>query len=139
MLLIAGYLIGMWALFFAPVREQRNFREIGAQLTKLYQPGDVLIVHSIPQGVLATARYIEAPLPIASWVGQLRQRKTPDDIQRLIAGKTRVIFLRIHDLDEPAPEEKWLRAHAKLLQQQSGRGYDLLFFQPESMATGISH
>ncbi len=126
--LLTGYSSGIWALFYAPVREQRNFRELGAQLTSWFQPGDVLIVHSIPQGVLATARYVNAPLPIAAWTGQLSRRKVPDDIERFAAGKKRIALLKIHDLDEDAPEEIWLRQHRKLLGHQKGKGFELLVF-----------
>jgi hypothetical protein len=53
-------------------------------------------------------------IPTASWVGQLRQRRVPQDVERFIAGRDRVILVKIHEVGEPAPEEGWLRERSRL-------------------------
>ena len=57
------------------------------------------------------AYYATGTTPIASWIGQLGMRKVPESIRTVTAGRTRIIFVDVHDAGEPAPEEKWLRAN----------------------------
>ena len=73
-----------------------------------------MIVHSVPSGVLGIARYMPIEIPTASWVGQLRQRRVPQDVERFIAGRDRVILVKIHEVGEPAPEEGWLLERSRL-------------------------
>jgi hypothetical protein len=74
----------------------------------------LIIVHSIPSGVLGVARYIRTNTPIASWVVQLGQRRVPGDMERLLSGLRRVAVVKVHDMGEPSPAEAWLREHATL-------------------------
>jgi 4-amino-4-deoxy-L-arabinose transferase-like glycosyltransferase len=93
------------------------------------RPGDLVLVLSIPSGVLGVARYLEADLPMAAWVGQLGRRRVPDDIEALVAGRPRVAFVRVHDVGEPAPEEDWLRAHASLLGERRIGSASVAYFR----------
>jgi hypothetical protein len=79
--------------------------------------------------VLGVARYLEADLPMAAWVGQLGRRRVPDDIEALVAGRPRVAFVRVHDVGEPAPEEDWLRAHASLLGERRIGSASVAYFR----------
>ena len=54
---------------------------------------------------------------LASWVGQLGMRQVPQSIYALVAGRTRILFVKVHDVREPAPEEDWLRANAEVLSE----------------------
>ena len=49
---------------------------------------DLILVHSIPSGVLSIARYASGPAAIASWVGQLKKRHVPESIEQLAHGRT---------------------------------------------------
>jgi hypothetical protein len=73
-----------------------------------------MIVHSVPSGVLGIARYMPIEIPTASWVGQLRQRRVPQDVERFISGRDRVILVKINEVGEPAPEEGWLLERSRL-------------------------
>jgi uncharacterized membrane protein len=99
------------------------------------RPGDLVIVHSIPSGVLGVARYMTAEVPIASWVGQLQQRQVPRDLQTLLPGYRRIIFVRVHAVAEPSPEENWLRENATLLSRRRIQSTDLLYFAPKDGTT----
>jgi len=90
----------------------------------------VVLVHSIPSGVLGLARYLEGDTPIISWVGQLRERHVPDDVQALTAGYRRVIVLKVHEVAEPAPEEAWLREHALLTHEVAIGEAGISYFVP---------
>jgi hypothetical protein len=95
-------------------------------------PPDLILVHSIPSGVLGVARYLAAEIPMAGWVGQLGRREVPSDIEALVRGRPRVAFVRIHDVGEPAPEEAWLRTHATVLLEQQREGATVIYFEVES-------
>ena len=92
-------------------------REIARAATVNGSPSDLVLVHSIPSGVLGIARYATGPAPIASWVEQLKNRRTPESLQQLAAGRTRILFVKVHDAGAPAPEEDWLRANAQVLHE----------------------
>jgi len=82
------------------------------------RPSDVILVRSVPSGVLAVARYSDGKAAMASWVAQLGTRRVPESLEQLAAGRTRILFVKIHDLGQPAPEEDWLRANATVLQEE---------------------
>jgi hypothetical protein len=88
--------------------ESSPFRQLAQQVDRQAQPGDLVIIHSIPSGVLGVARYMTSGTPIYSWVPWLNQRQVPGDIARIIAGYRRIILIKVHWLDSPAPEEQWL-------------------------------
>lgn len=75
---------------------------------------DIVIVHSIPSGVLGVARYYQGNAPIIPWVGQLGTRSVPESIESMVDGRKRIYLIRIHDVGQPAPELDWLRENANL-------------------------
>src|SRR5437867_3571827 len=89
------------------------FIQVGADLARV-NPQDLIIVHSIPSGVLGVARYLEADTPIASWVVQLKLRKMPDDIQNFSSSYHRLALVKVHTLNTPSPAEVWLLKHKTL-------------------------
>jgi len=60
---------GLRLVYTDIARERSPFREMAHDLSELNSESDVILVHSIPSGVLAVARYMEKPTLIASWVG----------------------------------------------------------------------
>lgn len=86
-------------------------RELGARATT----DDVVLVHSIPSGVLGLARYMGAPVPMASWVGQLGTRRVPESVLALTADRRATFLVLVHSVGEPAPEEGYLREHAEVV------------------------
>jgi hypothetical protein len=87
-------------------------REIASAASVDASPSDLILVHSIPSGVLSIARYAKGSSVMASWVGQLGTRRVPESLRALAAGHTRIIFVKVHAVGEPAPEERWLRVKA---------------------------
>jgi hypothetical protein len=69
---------------------------------------------------------------VASWVGQLGRRHVPADAEALTEGRAKVIVVRIHEVGEPAPEDSWLRVHAKLIDESRRQAARLSVFQPWS-------
>lgn len=98
-------------------------------------PSDVILVHSIPSGVLGIARYANGPAAIASWVGQLGTRRVPSSLQQLIEGRKRILFVKVQTVREPAPEEDWLRVHATVAKEEQFHSGTLIDFRPLNAPT----
>jgi hypothetical protein len=136
-LIVLAWSPGIRAVFHNP-RQWEPYALIGTELSHWSRPGDLVIVHSIPSGVLGVTRYITTPVPVAAWVGQLGRRRVPRDIEALLAGQRRVALVKVHPVGEPAPEEAWLRSHATLVKQERIETADLLYFVPVDELTFLS-
>jgi hypothetical protein len=111
--LVAAWSPGLRALFFEPPRPAHRLPELAGRLAGWRAPGDLVIVHSIPSGVIGVARYLEPETPVLSWVQQLGVRD-PRALEGWLAGRCRVAFAKVHGLGEPAPDLDWLLAHSSL-------------------------
>jgi hypothetical protein len=96
---------------------------------------DLILVHSIPTGVLSIARYASGPATMASWVGQLKNRHVPESLEQLARGRTRIVFVRVHDVGEPAPEEDWLRTNSALFDERRFELGTIVDFRPKGVET----
>jgi len=112
-----------------PVREIARFASANDSRS------DLILVHSIPSGVLGIARYADGPAPLASWVGQLGNRRSPESLQQLAAGRTRIWFLKLHEVGEAAPEEAWLRANAVVVEEKQFEMAKAIDFRPRNAET----
>ena len=116
-------------------RNSQPLCEIAPILQATATSSDLVLVHSIPSGVLGIARYTSAPLEIVSWVQQLGTRRTPESLQAIIAGRQRILFVKLHLLGEQLPEEDWLRANAKVTKQRRIEEIRLIEFEPNEGQT----
>ena len=121
------WLPGSWTVVTHSMRSWEPFRQVASVLDAQVLGSDIVVVHSIPSGVLGIARYLKKPVTLFSWVGQLKARRVPEDIESLPAWG-RLILIKIHTVGEPAPEEAWLRAHARLSEHLTMAGAEVLFF-----------
>lgn len=143
--LVLAWLPGTWATAVARVpRPRQPYRELDAGLDAWARPGDMVLVRSIPSGVVGVARYLEGDVPLASWVGQLGTREVPADLERLLRGRRRVAVATIHDLGAPDPVEPWLRTHARLVARDTfpASRAEVLYFEPannDTVFSGPSH
>jgi uncharacterized membrane protein len=136
-LILLAWLPGIRAVFQDP-RSWEPYVQVARELSDDAHPGDLIIVHSIPSGVLGVTRYMSAEVPVAAWVGQLRRRQIPQDVEALLPGHHRVVLVRVHHLGQPAPEEDWLREHTKLLQQRKLKTAEVLYFVPTDGSTFVA-
>lgn len=127
-LLIACWLPGIRAVLGNISRSYEPYHEVAERVDAWLSPSDLVIVHSIPSGVLGIARYLESDVPVAAWVGQLGRRQVPEDMGPLLRGHPRVALIKIHEVGEPAPEEDWLRVHAKPIGQLELQSARVLYF-----------
>jgi 4-amino-4-deoxy-L-arabinose transferase-like glycosyltransferase len=116
-------------------RNWQPIREVSHSVSANSSSSDLILIHSIPSGVLGIARYADGPAELASWVGQLRTRRVPESIHKLAAGRTRVLFVRVHAVGEPAPEEDWLRANAVVSHETRLDSARIIDFRPLHVET----
>lgn len=111
-------------------RSWSPFREVAHAVSRNASPSDLILVHSIPSGVLGIARYANGPAGIASWVEQLGQRRVPESLQTLAAGRARILLVKIHEVGAPAPEEDWLRENAAVFREARQESARIVEFRP---------
>jgi hypothetical protein len=128
-LILLAWLPGVVAVLTDASSYRRAYRDAAESAERWAGTDDLVVVHSIPSGVLGVARYLRPETAVAAWVGQLGRRRVPEDIRALAAGRRRVVFVRIHDVGAPAPEEDWLRRHARLIGEGTAEGSTVLAFE----------
>lgn len=129
LLIVSAWTMNLLSIYrdrspWSPIRRISRAASVGGS------PSDLILVHSIPSGVLGVARYETGPAAIASWVGQLGNRRTPESLLRLAAGRKRILFIKVHQVGEPAPEEEWLRSHATVFHEPNFPSGTLVDFRP---------
>lgn len=96
------------------------------------EPDDVVLIQSVPSGILGVSRYLEAPTLVAGWVEQLGVRSAPEDLQRLLRGRRRVVLVEIHRVGAARTPALWLDRHAKLEREWSIHGAKVRAYRPAS-------
>ncbi len=129
-LIVLAWAPNVLSIYGSQSRNWQPIREVSHSVSAHSSSSDLILIHSIPSGVLGIARYADGPAELASWVGQLRTRRVPESIHKLAAGRTRVLFVRVHEVREPAPEEDWLRANAVVSHETRLGSARIIDFQP---------
>ncbi len=134
-LIVLAWTPSLRSIYRQHSRSEEAFREIARAVSVSGDSSSLVLIHSIPSGVLGIARYANASTPIASWVGQLRNRRVPESIRELATGRARILFVKVHEVGEPAPEEDWLRANAVVYQERRINAAKITEFRPRAGAT----
>lgn len=127
-LLILTWIPGYRDIFSHRTRAGEPYRRAAFEIAVWAKPRDLLIVHSIPSGVVGIARYLPREVPMVAWVGQLGQRRVPGHLMALLQAHERIALIRIHDVGAPAPEEAWLRANATVLRDEQRDAAHIVYF-----------
>lgn len=114
-LVLAAWTAGLWPIVAHGDRPGAVYRAIAAELDRWAGPTDLVLVHSVPSGVIALGRYLARDVPVATWIEPLGLRRVPQDLERLLAGRARVALVQVHHLGKASAAEPWLRSHAKLV------------------------
>jgi hypothetical protein len=135
-LMVIASLPAMYRLFTS---EGRNswYRPVARLLDQRAGPDQLVLVHSIPSGILGIARYTHATTALALWTQQLRKLKGRNnvnaiaaDVVKLTAGWRKVFVVAVHDVNEPSPELDYLRQHAKLVAESRAGNAQVAEFLP---------
>jgi 4-amino-4-deoxy-L-arabinose transferase-like glycosyltransferase len=130
-LVVVAWLPGLHNIYRQDSRYGEPVREIAQIISATARPSDLVLVHSIPSGVLGIARYAQTSAAFGSWVGQLGNRRVPESLKTLAHGRSRILLVKLHEVGAPAPEEDWLRANASMMNQKRSQAIDLIDFQPK--------
>jgi hypothetical protein len=138
-ILILGLIIMAWvpnlSIMYSDPSHWTPIREVARTVSTNGSQNDLILVHSIPSGVLGVARYANGPAAIASWVGQLGTRQMPESLKQLTAGHSRILFVKLHDVGQPAVEEEWLRIHANIFSEKQWELAEAVDFRPRGSET----
>jgi hypothetical protein len=132
--ILLAWLPGVRATVLGRVaRPWEPYTKVAARLDAWGGPNDIVLVRSIPSGVVGVARYMKGDIPLAAWVTQLGARQVPADVERLLRGRRRVAVASIHALSAAGPLEQWLQAHARPLGNDTFKhsSATVLYFGPE--------
>ncbi len=129
-LIVLAWAPNVLSIYRNPSRNWQPIREISHAACANGSPSDLILVHSIPSGVLGIARYADGPAELGSWVGQLQTRRVPESLNVLAAGRARVLFVKVHPVGEPAPEEQWLRTNAVISKETRIGSARVIDFRP---------
>jgi hypothetical protein len=103
-------------------------REVANLVAERTDSRSLVIVHSIPSGVLGFARYYDGPAELRAWVPQLAD-SLPSAPAELAPGKDRIVLVRVHEVGAACPLEGWLRSEAVLESEAQREGATLLTFR----------
>lgn len=117
-LVLLAWTAGLWPILAHRARPGAAYPTLAAELSAWAGPDDLVLVHSIPSGVIGLSRYLRPDVPVASWIAPLGLRRVPDDLERLLQGRRRLALVQVHNLAEPAPAEPWLREHSHLTRRE---------------------
>jgi hypothetical protein len=107
LMILLGWAPSMLRFYRMPERNWQDWKTAASMLHYSKRPGDVMVMQSIPSGIINAARYFPADLPIAAWVEQLGNRRVPEDAEALSRGANRVILTIIHDVGASSDLEDW--------------------------------
>lgn len=131
-LIILTWVPNLSSIYRQRSRDLEPFRELAQEISSTASASDLVLMHSIPSGVIGLARYLNTDAALASWIGQLGNRQVPDSIRALVNGHTRVLLIKLHEVGEPAPEEEWLRANGVVTAERWFDAARLIDFKPRN-------
>jgi hypothetical protein len=134
-LIILGWAPTVLGIYRSGARGWSPLREISQRACANRASSDLILIHSIPSGVLGIARYARGPAALASWVGQLGTRRVPESLHELAKGRTRIVLVKVHEVGEPAPEEDWLRANTVMVEETHLGSGQIVNFRPLAAET----
>jgi hypothetical protein len=129
-LFVAAWLPDLANIYKHESRYDEPFEKVAQIISATAKASDVVLIHSIPSGVLGIARYVQTSAPLASWIQQLGNRRVPDSLQALTQGRSGILLLKLHAVEASAPEEDWLRANAVTIDLSRTKTLELIQFEP---------
>ena len=129
LLVAMGWGWNLYQVLRIPLQSLQPFSEIASHIDEHATPGDVVIVRSIPAGVLALTRYMKTETPVLSWVEQSGVHGEKD-LERVMQSFCRIVLLSIHSVDRNTVEP-FLRAHSSNVTEVQVRDVPVLYFRTD--------
>lgn len=132
-LIIVAWSPSLLGIYGKTSRGNQPFLRVAQLLRQTTNSADVILVHSIPAGVLGIARYTDTPAGITSWVEQLKTHRVPESLNEIADHNRRLWYIWIeHNLREPRPELDWLRQNAELVSSKRAESITVMEFRPKN-------
>ena len=112
-LVLLGWTAGLGPILRQPSRPGAVYGALASELERRVGPDGVVLVHSVPSGVIGLSRAITRELPFLLWIEPLALRQ-PDELPALLQGRHGVALVQVHNIGLASPAEAWLREHARL-------------------------
>ena len=112
---LLAWTAGLRPIVFDRARPGAAYPALAARLDRWARPNDLVLVHSIPSGVVGLSRYLSRPISVATWIEQFGSRNNPHDLDVLLAGRARVALVQVHNLGKPSLAETWLRSRGPIV------------------------
>jgi hypothetical protein len=112
-LVLAGWTAGLAPIVRQPSRPGAVYGALASELERWFRPDDLVLVHSVPSGVIGLSRALTRDLPFLVWIEPLGLRR-PDHLPSLLEGRRRVALVQVHNIGQASPAEAWLREHGRL-------------------------
>jgi hypothetical protein len=97
----------------SPSRLKNPIRLAAQTLEPYLREGDVLIIQSIPSGIVGFCRYLKKDVPVLTWVNQLNNRNPEKHLWPNLKHATRAVTVNLHLLDQPTLAQNQLAARFK--------------------------
>lgn len=119
---VIGLVLAVWTTGLAPIVRQPNrpgavYGALASELERRIGTDDVVLVHSVPSGVIGLSRALARDLPFLVWIDPLGLRRA-EDLTALLRDRRRVALVQVHNVGLASPAEAWLREHGRLTDRQ---------------------
>jgi uncharacterized membrane protein len=111
-LVLVGWTAGLAPIVRLP-RAGAVYPALASELDRRMGPDGVILVHSVPSGVIALSRALTREQPFLVWIEPLGLRK-PEDLEALLQGRRQVALVQVHNIGQASPAERWLGEHGRL-------------------------
>jgi hypothetical protein len=116
-LVLAAWTAGLAPIIRQPSRPGAVYGALASELERWTRRDDLILVHSVPSGVIGLSRALTRELPFLVWIEPLGLRR-PDDLSSLLRGRRRVALVQVHNVGLASPAERWLREHGRLIDRR---------------------
>jgi hypothetical protein len=116
-LVLLGWTAGLAPIVRQPSRPGAVYGALASDLERRVRPDGVVLVHSVPSGVIALSRALTRDLPFLVWIEPLGLRRE-DDLPALLRGRAQVALVQVHNIGLDSPAERWLHEHGRLTERR---------------------
>jgi uncharacterized membrane protein len=136
-LVLLGWTAGLAPIVRQPSRPGAVYGALASELEHRVRPDGVVLVHSVPSGIIALSRALTRELPFLVWIEPLGLRGT-DDLPALLQGRRQVALVQVHNIGLASPAERWLLEHGRLIDRRIyDGGSDALTWELDSLPPGM--
>lgn len=116
-LVLLGWTAGLAPIVRQPARPGAVYGALASELEHRVRPDGVVLVHSVPSGVIALSRALTRELPFLVWIEPLGLRET-DDLPALLRGRRQVALVQVHNIGLASSAQRWLLEHGRLIDRR---------------------